>query len=93
MDEKQFQVINEKLDSITKLLAMKLVEGKPLKEQANLLSLFGFQPRQIADLLGKTPNHISVLLHEIRKNRAQAETKEGKQAENTQLGGVSSEEA
>jgi len=85
MDERQFQIMIEKMDSIIRLLAMGLVEGKTLREQVNLLSSFGFQPKQIADILGKTLNHIRVLLHEIRKSRAQAEEKESKVSEVSNL--------
>ncbi|MDG6913711.1 MAG: sigma-70 family RNA polymerase sigma factor [Nitrososphaerota archaeon] len=69
MDENQFVVINAKLDSIMKLLALNAVQGKQLREQVGLLSSVGFQPKQIADMLGKTPNHISVILHDIRKKQ------------------------
>lgn len=67
MDEKQFSIVASKLDSMIKLLALTAVQGKTLKEQVSLLSSLGFQPKQIAEMLGKTPNHISVVLHELRK--------------------------
>lgn len=67
MDENQFAVISAKLDSILKLLALNAVKGMQLKEQVGLLSSIGFPPKQIADMLGKTPNHVSVILHDLRK--------------------------
>ncbi len=79
MDEKQFSVIGSKLDSILKLLAFSTVQGKSLKEQVSLLSSIGFQPKEIADLLGKTPNHIGVVLHEVRKSKKQVLEQETKQ--------------
>jgi len=87
MDEKQFSAINSKLDSIIKLLALSAVQGKNLKEQVSLLASLGFQPKQIADMLGKTPNHISVVLHDLRKGQKQAETEQA-----TKEGTDSSEE-
>ena len=73
MDELQFKLLSDKMDTIIKLLAMNAVEGKGLKDQVLMLSSFGFQPKQIAETLGKTPNHIRVLLHELRKESAHQE--------------------
>lgn len=67
LDEKQFKLLSEKMDIIINLLVLDAVEGKQLKDQVLKLSSVGFQPKQIAEALGKTPNHIRVLLHELRK--------------------------
>jgi DNA-binding CsgD family transcriptional regulator len=67
MDDKQFSIIVSKIDAIIKLQAIALTQGKTLKEQVSLLSSINFQPKQIADILGKTPNHISVILSDLRK--------------------------
>ena len=80
MDEAQFNQITSRLDSILKLLALNTVQGRTLKEQVSLLSSVGFQPKQIAEMLGKTPNHISVILHDIRKKQ-QIETEAPQPAE------------
>ena len=69
MDDTQFNQITSRLDSILKLLALNTVRDRSLKEQVALLSSVGFQPKLIAEMLGKTPNHISVILHDIRKNQ------------------------
>lgn len=76
MDEQQFKQLSGKMDTIIKLLALNAVEGKELKNQVLILSSFGFQPKQIADMLGKTPNNISVILHRLREERGQPETEE-----------------
>jgi hypothetical protein len=73
VDAQQFKTLSDKMDTIIKLLALNAVEGKQLKDQVLILSSFGFQPKQIADMLGKTPNHIRVLLHELRKGESQKE--------------------
>lgn len=67
MDKTQFQELSLKLDTIIKLLALISLEGKDPKTQVLALSSFGFQPKQIADILGKTPNSIRILLHRLRK--------------------------
>jgi hypothetical protein len=74
MDESQFSQINMKLDYILRLLALNAVQGRSLKDQVSLLSTIGFPPKQIAEMLGKTPNHISVILHDVRKKQTETET-------------------
>jgi len=71
MDERQFKQLSEKMDAIIRLLTLNAVEGKELKQQVLMLSSAGFQPKQIADVLGKTPNHISVILHRLRKEQGE----------------------
>lgn len=73
MDEKQFRILSGKMDTIIKLLALSAIKGKEVKEQVWLLSSSGFQPKDIADILRKTPNHIRVILHRLRKERKQLE--------------------
>jgi hypothetical protein len=48
MDEQQFKLLSEKVDTIIKLLALNAVEDKELKDQVLVLSSLGFQPKQIA---------------------------------------------
>jgi len=76
MDEQQFRQLSNKLETIIRLLALNAVEGKELKNQVSILSAFGFQPKQIADMLGKTPNHIRVILHGLRKERIELQVEE-----------------
>ena len=76
MDDRQFQEINAKLDTIIKLLALNalgVIQTKKLKDQVRLLSSFGFQPSQIAEILGKTPNLSRVTLYELRKSKTKTE--------------------
>lgn len=81
MDVEQFNQLSNKMDTIIKLLAVNLVEGKPFKDQVSLLSAFGFQPKQIADIVGETPNKVRVTLHRIRKERGQQEAEEAEEEE------------
>jgi len=67
MDEQQFKELSNKLDTIIRLLALNVVQGKDLKNQVSILTSFGFQPKEIAEMLNKTPNHIRVILHGLRK--------------------------
>jgi len=61
--------VTERLDVIIKLLAMNLIrdfEGTQ-KEQIVKLNKIGLQPKEIAYILNKTSNYISVTLSEARK--------------------------
>jgi DNA-binding NarL/FixJ family response regulator len=55
-------------DLLTKLIAIGIVNGKPQKEQIRLLSIAGMSPKEIADLIGTTPNTVNVALSSLRKN-------------------------
>jgi hypothetical protein len=55
-------------DLQTKLIAIGLVNGKPQKEQIRLLSIAGMGPKEIADLIGTTPNTVNVALSSLRKS-------------------------
>lgn len=68
MTEKELlEDISRQLTLITKLLVAGLTEGKNLKEQIRILSFAGFQPREIAEILGTTPNSVSVMLSKLKK--------------------------
>lgn len=69
MGEREIQEISTKLDILTHLLAFSLIEGKKRRDQLMLLWKAGFQPRQIAEMLGTTPNTVRVELSTLRKRR------------------------
>ncbi len=78
--------ISNKLDVLIKLSAMNLVKDtKTQKEQIILLSDVGFQPKQIANILGTTNNVVSVTLTSIKKKKEDQEFKDKKVKENTLL--------
>jgi len=67
MDKKDLEPIVKRLDALIKLVAIGATKDITLKEQVKMLDGLGFKPSEISELLGKTPNHIRVTLHEIRK--------------------------
>ncbi len=69
MDEKAVLVLCAKLDAIIKLLVFGMTQGKSQTEQVRLLSAAGFQPKEIAQTLGTTPNTVRVVLSNLRKQR------------------------
>jgi len=69
MDDKQFAALMEKLDAMSRLLALNVVVGKKFIEQVAILSSAGFMLKEIAGMLGKTPHNVSVQLDRIKKRR------------------------
>lgn len=62
--------ISEKIDSLVKLLkvvAYLQIQDKRQTDQFIILSKAGFQPREIAELVGTTPNTVRVALSRLRK--------------------------
>ena len=79
VEQEQVNEIIKRLDLIVKLLSLNLIkdEGK-LALKVKVLNEFGFQPKEIASLLDKTPNHIHQVLHTLRKNEGGSTQKEEK---------------
>lgn len=70
MEQKQFEEIIRKLDLIAKLISLSLVKDeKKLNDKVKVLDGSGFEPKEIAILLDKKPNHIRQILHRLRKKR------------------------
>lgn len=57
----------DKLDMLIRLTAITLADGKKQKDQVRLLSLAGMSPKEIAVLIGTTPNTVNVALTTLRK--------------------------
>jgi DNA-binding CsgD family transcriptional regulator len=59
--------LGKKIDMLNRILAIGLVNGKRQREQIRLLSIAGMGPKEIADLIGTTPNTVNVALSTLRK--------------------------
>ncbi len=74
MDEKQFAALTDKLDKMTRLLAIDAVKGLPQeKDKIKELDAAGFKPTEIDRLLGKTIGYSRVVLERL-KEKKQAKT-------------------
>ena len=71
-------ILNE-LRRITKILALIASQNKTQKEQIDVLSNAGMQPKEIADILGTTPNTVRVTLAKTRKYSKQKRPKANKE--------------
>lgn len=69
MIDENDRMIIDRLDILIKLTAANVIRDKSLKDQVSLLSSVGLQPKEIADILGKTSNNIRVTLSMINKER------------------------
>ena len=77
MDEKMASALAEKLDAIIKLMVFAMTEGKNQTEQIRLLSEAGFEPKEIAETLGTTPNTVRVALFNLRKKAGKSRKQKG----------------
>lgn len=63
---KEEEILQE-LRRISKLLALAATKDQSQRDRIALLSSIGFQPKEIADLLGTTPGTVSVTLSIMKK--------------------------
>lgn len=63
------KALTKRVDMLIKLVGVGLVAGKTQREQIKLLSKAGLQPREIAELVGTSPNTVRVELAVMRKAR------------------------
>lgn len=73
MDEVTQKDILHELKIIKKLLAQNLLSGSSQTKQISKLNSIGFQPKEIAEILGTTPNTVNVALNRLRKSKKKKE--------------------
>jgi predicted regulator of amino acid metabolism with ACT domain len=73
MDDAIQRSILHELRIIKKLLAQNLLTGDSQTKQVGKLSSPGFQPKEIAEMLGTNRNIVNVTLNRIRKSRSKKE--------------------
>ena len=61
------------LETLCRLLALNLMQGKNKREQTELLARAGMNRWEIAELVGTTPNTVSVQLSVARKRKKKTE--------------------
>lgn len=67
--------LEEKMDTLIKLVAFGLIADKSQREQIEMLSRIGFSPKEIAGLIGTTSNTVSVILTGLRKTKKKSKRK------------------
>lgn len=77
MDEKQFEILSKKLDSLTKLLAFNIIrDKKTVSEQIDALTKAGLKASEIAVLVDRTENQVYVTQNMLRKAKKKDQLKE-----------------
>lgn len=76
MDETIQKDILQELKIIKKLLAQNLLSGESQTKQISKLNSLGFQPKEIAEILGTTSNTVNVALNRLRKSKKKQEIQE-----------------
>jgi DNA-directed RNA polymerase specialized sigma24 family protein len=78
MNESKEDEILQELQRITKLLVLIATKDQSQRDKIAALSSVGFQPKEMADLLGTTANTVRVTLSDIRKKaRGEKDKAEG----------------
>jgi DNA-binding MarR family transcriptional regulator len=72
MTDKIVAELIRKLDVLIGLTAIHVLEKKSQKEKVELLGRAGLAVKDIAALVGTTPNTVSVTLSKLRKNNGKA---------------------
>jgi len=67
MSEDILKSIDKRLATLTNLAAITAVKDKSLNEQIDILYAAHLDVHEIATVLGKSPNNISVRLHQKKK--------------------------
>ena len=67
MSEDILKSIDRRLETITNLIAINAIKDKSLNEQIDILSNAHLTVNEIATVLNKSPNNISVRLHMKKK--------------------------
>lgn len=66
---RKLDTIVQRLNSVIRLGVVGMTQGKSQSEQIWLFSVAGLQPKDIAELVGTTPNTVRVVLFNLRKSR------------------------
>jgi len=77
ISETQFNELIGKLDTLTKLIAASIFEDKPRAEGILFLSDLGLQPKEIAKILGTTPNVIRTAKSRAKSKKRAMKAKGG----------------
>jgi len=67
MPDFQAKIFEQKLDKLIRLIAFSLIMDKTQNEQISLLSKAGFQPKEIAEIIGTSGNTVRVYLSKMKR--------------------------
>lgn len=70
MSDESVEALTGRLDTIIKLMALNLVEGKNGAEAVNLLSTIGLKPNEIAEIIGIPRATVKIGVSEVGKKES-----------------------
>jgi len=73
MSEDILKSIDKRLATLTNLVAINTIKDKSLNDQIGILYSANLNVNEIAEILGKSPNNISVRLHLKKKSKKKVE--------------------
>jgi len=76
MSDEILKSIDKRLATLTNLVAINAIKDKSLNEQIEILSNAHLTVNEIAIILGKSPNNISVRLHMKKKSKKKSDVNE-----------------
>lgn len=76
MSEDILKSIDKRLATLTNLVAINTIKDKSLNEQIDILSTAHLSVNEMATILGKSPNNISVRLHQKKKLKKKDDSSE-----------------
>ena len=78
MSKEQFEQMMNKLDTLIKITASNVVQGKPLTDNIILLSSLGIGNTEIANILETTTNYVAVIKSrkKAKQKKSEKEVKE-----------------
>jgi DNA-directed RNA polymerase specialized sigma24 family protein len=67
MPDSQAKIFEQKLDKLIRLFVFSLTMDKTQSEQISLLNKVGFQPKEIAEIIGTSANTVRVCLSRMKR--------------------------
>jgi hypothetical protein len=79
MSKEQFEQMMNKLDTLIKITASNVLQGKSLTDSIVVLSNLGIGNTEIAAILGTTTNYVGVIKSKSKKDKQKKNEKELKE--------------
>jgi len=76
MSDEILKSIDKRLATLTNLVAINAIQDKPLNKQIDILYSAHLSINEISTVLGKSPNNISVRLHQKKKSKKKGDKNE-----------------
>lgn len=75
MNEEQFKEMMSKLDTLIKITASNVFQGKPLADSIIFLSNLGIGNNEIANILGTSSSYVANIKYEAKKGKEKKKKK------------------